>query len=86
MRAFPSELNSPESSILLHPGFVPPIIWYMKNMTEEKWIKIGKAALSIVKGIRCAKLLQSHLTLCDAMDYSLPGSSVHEIFQAGILE
>ena len=55
-------------------------------MTEEKWIKIGKAALSIVKGIRCAKLLQSHLTLCDAMDYSLPGSSVHEIFQAGILE
>ena len=53
LRAFPSELNSPESSILLHPGFVPPIIWYMKNMTEEKWIKIGKAVLSIVKGICC---------------------------------
>ena len=25
-------------------------------------------------------------TLCDPMDYSLPGSSVHGIFQAGVLE
>ena len=25
-------------------------------------------------------------TLCDPMDYSLPGSSVHEIFQAVVLE
>ena len=33
-----------------------------------------------------AKSLQSCLTLCDAMDYSLPGSSVHGILQAGILE
>ena len=29
---------------------------------------------------------QSSLTLCDPMDCSPPGSSVHEIFQAGILE
>ena len=28
---------------------------------------------------------QSYLTLCDSMDCSLPGSSVHEILQAGIL-
>ena len=33
-----------------------------------------------------AQLLQSCLTLCDPMDYSLPGSSVHGIFQARILE
>ena len=33
-----------------------------------------------------AKLLQSCLTLCDLMDSSQPGSSVHGIFQAGILE
>ena len=32
------------------------------------------------------KLLQSCLTLCDPMDYSLPGSSVHGIFQARVLE
>ena len=29
---------------------------------------------------------QSCLTLCNPMDYSLPGSSVHEISQARILE
>ena len=30
--------------------------------------------------------LQLYLTLCDPMDSSLPGSSVHGIFQARILE
>ena len=29
---------------------------------------------------------QSRLSLCDHMDYSLPGSSVHGSFQARILE
>ena len=33
-----------------------------------------------------AKSLQSCLTLCDPMDYSPPGSSVHGILQARILE
>ena len=33
-----------------------------------------------------AKSLQLCLTLCDPMDCSLPGSSVHGIFQARILE
>ena len=34
------------------------------------------------------KVLAAHLgpTLCDLMDYNLPGSSVHGIFQARILE
>jgi len=32
------------------------------------------------------KVTQSCLTLCDSMDCSPPGSSVHEIFQARILE
>ena len=34
----------------------------------------------------CAKLLQSCLTLSNPMDYSPPGSSVHGILQARILE
>jgi len=34
----------------------------------------------------CAKLLQLSLTLCDPMDYSPPGSPVHAILQAKILE
>ena len=33
-----------------------------------------------------AQSLQSCLTLCDPMDCSLPGSSVHGILQAKILE
>ena len=31
-------------------------------------------------------VVQSCLTLCDPMDYNLPGSSVHGVFQARILE
>ena len=34
----------------------------------------------------CAKLLQPCSTVCDPMDHSLPGSSVHGILQARILE
>ena len=34
----------------------------------------------------CAKLLQSCPTLCDPIDHCHPGSSVHGIFQARILE
>ena len=34
----------------------------------------------------CVQLLQLYLTLWDSMDYSLPGSSVHEILQARIQE
>ena len=33
-----------------------------------------------------AEALQSHLTLCNPMDYSLLGSSVRQILQARILE
>src|SRR5574341_237418 len=32
------------------------------------------------------KVTQSCLTLCDPMDCSLPGSSIHGIFQARVLE
>ena len=34
----------------------------------------------------CARLFQSHMTLCDPMDCSPPGSSVHGILLARILE
>ena len=32
------------------------------------------------------EVAQSCPTLCDPMDYSLPGSSIHGIFQARVLE
>ena len=40
----------------------------------------------LVFSIRRAKSLQPYPTLCDPMDCSPPGSSVHGILQAGILE
>ena len=35
---------------------------------------------------RLCLVIQLYPTLCDPMDYSLPGSSVHGIVQAGILK
>ena len=49
------------------------------SWTEEP----GRAAAAAATA---AKSLQSCPTLCDPMDCSPPGSSVHEIFQARILE
>ena len=43
-------------------------------------------ALILYSACVCAKLLQLCLTLCDLMDGSPPGSSVHGISQAKILE
>ena len=34
----------------------------------------------------CVLVVQSYPTLCDPMDCSPPGSSVHGIFQARVLE
>ena len=42
--------------------------------------------LKILKIVIHAPLLQSYLTLCNPMDYSPPGSSVHGIFLARTLE
>ena len=39
-----------------------------------------------MKKVVLVLLAQSCLTLCDLMDYSLPGSSIHEIVQARLLE
>ena len=41
---------------------------------------------SLPSALYCAQSLQSCLTLCDPMDCSPPGSSVHEILQARTLE
>ena len=41
--------------------------------------------MSLVKKSE-SEVAQSCLTLCDPMNYSLPGSSIHGIFQARILE
>ena len=70
-----------------------------KTMKGCKWLKKdNKKNLVIVTGVGCHFLLQcmkvksesevaqSCLTLCDPMDCSLLGSSIHGIFQARVLE
>ena len=41
--------------------------------------------IKISIGVGVCSVAQSCLTLCDSMDYSLPGFSVHRIFQVRIL-
>ena len=55
---------------------------------REAPFKRGKQLQANVHNIMCvrAKSLQSCLTLCDPMGHSPPGSSVHGILQARILE
>ena len=43
-------------------------------------------ALTQISTLHCSKSLQSCWTLCYSMDCSLPGSSVHGILEARILE
>ena len=45
----------------------------------------GHSKVNILRCM-CAKSLESCPTLCNSMDYSSPGFSVHGIFQARILE
>ena len=44
-------------------------------------MRVEKPGRLSVQVLYCAKSLQSCLTLCDPMDCSLPGSSVHGIFR-----
>jgi len=48
--------------------------------------RLKKAVSMLGAAAAAAKSLQSCPTLCDPMDCSLPGSSVHGIFQARVLE
>ena len=46
----------------------------------------GSQGGGVLHGYVCAQSLQSCLILCDPMVCSLPGSSIHGILQARILE
>ena len=61
---------------------------YSTSLIRKIKIKITRYHLTSIRTHACmhAKLLQSCPTLCNPMDYSPPGSSVHGILQARILE
>ena len=62
----------------------------------KRWLLFGRKAVTNLERVlksrdialptKERKVARSCLTLCDPMDCSLPGSSVHGIFQARILE
>ena len=57
-----------------------------KDSTKECSNHWTIALISHASKIRQSQIAQSCLTLCNPMDCSLPGSSVHRIFKARILE
>ena len=58
--------------------------WQFHEIKEQAMNRM--TALELTAVCMRAKLFQSCPTLCDPMDYSSPGSSVHGILQASILE
>ena len=59
--------------------------YHFHFIDEEIWSKYVSQAQKNT-ACMCAKSIQSCPTLWDPMDCNLPGSSVHGIFQARILE
>ena len=53
---------------------------------EREWGDQGYGWSTSLRQIVKVLVAQRHLTLCDPMDYRLPGSSVHGILQARILK
>ena len=73
-------------SLLQHHSSKASILRCSAFFTVQWWarqIQILKTASNVCV---CAKLLQWCPTLCDPMNYSLSGSSVHGILQSRILE
>ena len=65
--------------------FPPPLVHFfsLSLLWCSSWVK---SLLSIEKNMRVCSVTRSCLTVCDTMDFSPSGSSVHGIFQARILE
>ena len=75
-------------SSLLVPPHPPPIgMWLFMSFPGSLSLSILTPKISgCCQLCMRAKSLQPWLTLCDRLDWSLPGSSVHVILQARILE
>ena len=58
------------------------IRYFQRKVTPQA--ECNGLAFKLLRGE--SEVTQSCVTLCDPMDCSLPGSSVHGIFQAGVLE
>ena len=65
---------------------VPLTVWLI-DLLRSLEVSVNRRDTTDWEGVCVrAKSIQSCLTLCDPIDYNLPGSSVHGISQAKILE
>ena len=65
------------------------MIGLVSSETPSLWLADGRLLPVPAYGLSfvCeSEVAQSCLTLCDPVDYSPPGSSIHGIFQARVLE
>ena len=67
--------HCPEHHIVLWSRYC-----YIISILQDEKLKLGKGY------VKWSEVAQSCPTLCDPMDCSLPGFSVHGIFQARVLE
>ena len=71
------------SALYTRVGEYPPLALSLWNASHQHWP--GEAPL-VPLATQKVKVAQLYLTLCDPLDHSLPGSSVHGPLQARILE
>ena len=90
---FPSRGIFPPRDLIhtsLHPLSHPTVFFFFKildiQFTPSAYLLSVCYMLGIVVSAVFSSVAQSCPALCNPMDYSLPGSSVHGIFQARILE
>ena len=79
-----SNQGSPANKVILSSRFYQPQNTKIESMGREL-ISPDNVTRTILR-ILWSKVTQSYPTLCDPKDCSIPGSSVHEIFQARVLE
>ena len=60
-------------------------LWPPRTIAHQAPLSLGSLA-RILESEKKSEVTQSCLTLCDPMDCSLPGFSIHGIFQARVLE
>ena len=89
------EVHERYLDFLLNFSINPKLLQKIKSF-NLKWFKLDMSKIEfnrmfVILSNTCEsesdnEVAQSCPTLCDPMDWSLPGSSVHGIFQAGVLE
>ena len=80
--------SSPQSLPVCSHGYIYTICIYLYAylFPNFPFLEQGHMRLVCMCMCTCARLLQSCLTLCYPMDCSPPGSTVHRILQAKIVE